>query len=89
MKTETIEARDSDGNLLGTEVIQVPETVAELLTLKKDEEVVDLAMRSIKIDVQRTLRAKARGPVKMTENEKAFKKLSPEMQAKLLEALKQ
>jgi hypothetical protein len=88
MKTMMIEARDADKELLGTQEIKVPENMDDLHELFKDDEIIDLVMRSYVIDVQRKLRTEARGPRKETDQVKAFKKLSVEEQEKLIALLK-
>lgn len=88
MKTTVIEARDADKELLGTQEIKVPENMDDLHELFKDEEIIELTMRSYAIDVQRKLRQEARGPRKETEQVKAFKKLSVAEQEKLIALLK-
>lgn len=60
----TIKAEDKDGKLLGTSEEEKPETMAELLALAEEKDIVSGYWKSYVIDVQRELRNKARGPVK-------------------------
>jgi hypothetical protein len=87
MKQVTIEAFDKDGNKLGEQVEDQPETMAELLDQFEEKDIVSMVWRSHAIDVQRELRSKARGPKTETAELKAFKKLTPEQQAALLAQL--
>ena len=87
MKTVTIEAYDKAGVLLGKRDEDQPETMAELTSQFEDADIVKLAWRSHVIDVQRELRDEVRKPSKESDLVKAFKKMSPEEQAKAMAKL--
>lgn len=75
MEKVTIEAFDKNGVKLGERDEEKPTTMAELLDQFEEKDIVTLVWRSHAIDVQRELRAAARGPVTKTPAELAFAKL--------------
>ena len=87
MKEVTIRAEDKDGQLLGTRTVDMPENMEDLHASFEDKDIVELALRSFVIDVQRELRTAARGGKVESDTVKAFKKLTPEQMAKALAAV--
>lgn len=81
IKDVEIVAKDKNGNELGKTTADKPETFQEILDNFDEKEVVTLFWGAFVIKEQ----ARLRGAKKELDTVKAFKKLTPEQQAQLLE----